>query len=613
MTNGLQYCRQASLLSLVVLSFVIPASSQTIIYVDADAVGSNDGSSWEDAFVYLQDGLAIAEAGDEIWVAEGVYRPDLGAAQDLGDRDASFVIPPSVTLLGGFRGDEVSASHRQWTRYRCVLSGDLLGDDAPLASVPDSTRSDNAFQVVEIPFDAGGVIIDGFDITGGNADDSAPGKEGGGIRVGHFIGDVSIRRVRIFENVARYGAGAYFSGNTVLDSVDFSSNMATTPLRPSGGAVYVSNGTVVLRNARFESNRAELGGALYSAATLVLVGTIATNNLADEGGAVFVGNNASFTAVNTLFSSNTATCCGGGAILNDEGSTTLVNTVFVANRADGDTIAHGAAIAVSRGTVNVTSSSFSLNEAQSTGSVFYAQNGSHIDLRNSVLYDNVSGSGEWIHLRDNDSLFAGSTIIQSDLPAQSIDLGGNLTADPMFIDVDGPDDVLGSDDDNLRVVTGSPTIDSGNNAWILSDEFDLDEDSDSTEQIPGDFDLNQRVYSESGIATVDMGAYEFGAPPIPVSSVPRPEPAKAALRIEVFPNPTHDTPTLWVDAAIAATVSVEVFDILGRRVWLRDGVALVPGSHRIRLPLSSQPAGLYFVSVANRSIRTIVPIIKIVQ
>src|SRR5690606_12302184 len=43
------------------------------VYVDANATGANDGSSWEDAFVDLQDALNGPAA--EIWVAKGTYRP----------------------------------------------------------------------------------------------------------------------------------------------------------------------------------------------------------------------------------------------------------------------------------------------------------------------------------------------------------------------------------------------------------------------------------------------------------------------------------------------------------------------------------------------------------
>ena len=50
--------------------------SPSIIYVDADATGANDGSSWADAFKYLQDGLWAAKSDYHILVAEGIYKPD---------------------------------------------------------------------------------------------------------------------------------------------------------------------------------------------------------------------------------------------------------------------------------------------------------------------------------------------------------------------------------------------------------------------------------------------------------------------------------------------------------------------------------------------------------
>lgn len=46
-----------------------------IIYVDDDAAGSKDGSSWDNAYVYLQDALADANSAIEpieIHVAQGI-------------------------------------------------------------------------------------------------------------------------------------------------------------------------------------------------------------------------------------------------------------------------------------------------------------------------------------------------------------------------------------------------------------------------------------------------------------------------------------------------------------------------------------------------------------
>ena len=49
------------------------------IYVDANAAGANNGSSWANAYNYLQDALADATvSGDDIWVAKGMYKPDQG-------------------------------------------------------------------------------------------------------------------------------------------------------------------------------------------------------------------------------------------------------------------------------------------------------------------------------------------------------------------------------------------------------------------------------------------------------------------------------------------------------------------------------------------------------
>jgi len=40
------------------------------IFVDDDASTGGDGTSWATAHKHLQDTLAVAEYGDELWVAE---------------------------------------------------------------------------------------------------------------------------------------------------------------------------------------------------------------------------------------------------------------------------------------------------------------------------------------------------------------------------------------------------------------------------------------------------------------------------------------------------------------------------------------------------------------
>ena len=69
------------------------------IFVDQAATGANDGSSWADARTGLQDALATAAAGDQVWIAQGVYTPG-------PSRFVEFRVPSGVQLYGGFSGTE---------------------------------------------------------------------------------------------------------------------------------------------------------------------------------------------------------------------------------------------------------------------------------------------------------------------------------------------------------------------------------------------------------------------------------------------------------------------------------------------------------------------------
>ncbi|MCX5647307.1 MAG: hypothetical protein NTZ17_21900 [Phycisphaerae bacterium] len=100
-----------------------------IVYVDDDAKQGGSGSSWANAFNYLQTALTGANAGDEVRVAQGLYRPDQGLpAMATRGRSGStpavaiFQLKNGVAILGGFAGvGAEDPNARDTQRYETVL------------------------------------------------------------------------------------------------------------------------------------------------------------------------------------------------------------------------------------------------------------------------------------------------------------------------------------------------------------------------------------------------------------------------------------------------------------------------------------------------------------
>ncbi len=182
-------------------------------YVKAN--GGNDlnsGLSWAQAFKTLHKALAVANAGDEIWVAKGIYRPNEGSGLLPNQwRYAYFYLKDGVSIYGGFAGNETSLLQRDISNNFTILSGDVDGNDLDsdgngIADTTSDIVGDNAYHVVRSDGNASTAVLDGFIINGGLANDNSdPHNKGGGVYA--YQSSATLRNLSFIANSAGLGGG----------------------------------------------------------------------------------------------------------------------------------------------------------------------------------------------------------------------------------------------------------------------------------------------------------------------------------------------------------------------------------------------------------------------
>ncbi len=259
-----------------------------VFYVDDTATGANDGSGWTDAYTSLQSALAAAGSGDEIWVAEGTYKPTHKVGGS-GDRYRTFQLKNGVALYGGFSGIETNRDQRDWRVHQTILSGDRAGNDNDTINLNEPTRQDNGYHVV---LGADGSYLDGFIITGGNANGSTwQVNEGGGMQNQTVIGAVyKIANCTFTKNTAVAGAGMFnwASDDTKIINCIFSGN--TTQL--DGGGIFNASCNAEISNCLFVGNQSRSGGGMANSTSAPnLTNCTFSGNSADQRGGGIVNDN----------------------------------------------------------------------------------------------------------------------------------------------------------------------------------------------------------------------------------------------------------------------------------------------------------------------------------
>lgn len=306
------------LCSLTVLLSSTPLLATTW-FVDISAIGTNDGSTWENASTSLVEALITVESGDEIWVAAGTYRPEYdssGNGAPADSRTKTFFLRSGVALYGGFTGTETSRDERDTAANVTILTGDL-GTEGEI--------SDSSYHVVYASGVDASAVLDGFTITRGYANGgNFPNNCGGGMYCNSA--QPSVRACTFTGNSAYIGGGMgnWTGSSPVLTSCTFSGNSASY-----GGGMYDLQANASLTGCTFAGNSAIYsGGALFNdtiCSVMVKSCTFSKNNAVHSGGGFFNGPRCSSLVESCTFSGNQA--FSGGGIYN-ESALTVRNSIL---------------------------------------------------------------------------------------------------------------------------------------------------------------------------------------------------------------------------------------------------------------------------------------------
>ena len=233
-------------------------------HVNPTSTGQNNGTNWVNAFTNLHDALVVAQDGDEVWVAQGVYHPS-----ETGNRSMAFEPWSGVRLYGGFVGTETQLADRP-ADVKSILDGDI--------GIPNDSL-DNSYNLMYLYHPDSTTLIDGFvfrNAVANNPDgtNGQPGLSGGALYIdgANSIAYSLIRNCAFENNTAQRDGGAVYVNGAGTGSVSpgfercvFRANRSSNG---QGGAVYKNGASWWDRekdfdDCQFYGNQAFLGGCIF--------------------------------------------------------------------------------------------------------------------------------------------------------------------------------------------------------------------------------------------------------------------------------------------------------------------------------------------------------------
>lgn len=503
---------QSLKISLLVGFALFLNNAHTQIFVNLSSTsGANNGSTWIDAYLDLQNALDEAHSTDTIWIAQGIYHPtEIVEGADSKDlRNKSFhVTGKNIAIYGGFSGTEISIEERDVVNSPTVFSGDFNGDDiiTDIHSENYSTNNnENAYHVF-ILSEIGHSTLDGVIIKGGNADDNGgfynyggsllSSSRGGGI---YAKNNSSFSVIKIINCVISGNSSAHLGGGIFSDSRDSTS--------------------IVLINSIISNNTSSSqGGGIYSSSFLgsyiQLTNSLVTDNLSFMGGGIYSNSGPSSTVLlsNSTVSNNSAEVGAGIFSYSLSSSSVAINNSTIDNNLGLD--AAGGILSASElfSSVSIVNSTVSNNSAFEGGGILSESynpfSSSSVVISNSTISNNLANEGSGILSINYDSLSSSTIAVASSVIWTAEGSGSNISnnGSPSIVSKgnnffsDTPIGILKSDSVNVSKISSDlqPVIHLANNSKTKS-RFA----NNPTESVP--------TYKERGFVSANKnGAKRFG-------------------------------------------------------------------------------------------------------
>lgn len=354
--------------TLLTALLILNVSFAATIYVDHDATGAANGTTWIDAYTDLQVAIDAASSGDEIWVTLGIYYPTkdkTGNSSPTDNRTKTFYVNKDISIHGGFVGaiagvyvGETSLNDRLFTTVNpftataseaTILSGDLLGNEVKDINTAGSAYllnednngdgnpdgNDNSYTVLHINSPSS-FTLTGCVVTAGFAG-SFPAASPENYTGGNIYNEGNSTTIELSYSsggAAYFGGGFYSDKDYSATSCSFIGNFCLI----NGGAILNSACTSTIKKNSFVLNGGVNGGAIYNDATSGAVLTKVINSLFyanqvnTDGGSIYNnGNSCDLTVINCSFTSHgiSADATNGGAIYsNGTVTNTIYNSIF---------------------------------------------------------------------------------------------------------------------------------------------------------------------------------------------------------------------------------------------------------------------------------------------